>query len=163
MTSNHRSRSHIWTNDAPVNWCIYASFSLNDLMTYITNYMKLHSKFPQLHTETLSIKFMNIIYVFVDECMARNWEDTFHFPGEPQFNKARPREQGSWGRHWAHLGLTGPRWAPCWPCKPCYQEQCFCLLWWIYVYKIRTEFGFHICDSWRVKRTIKKNMIWWLQ
>ena len=22
--------------------------------------------------------------------------------------------------HGAHLGLTGPRWAPCWPHKPCY-------------------------------------------
>ena len=23
--------------------------------------------------------------------------------------------QGSWGQHGAHLGPTGPRWAPCWP------------------------------------------------
>ena len=24
-------------------------------------------------------------------------------------------QQGSWGQHGAHLGSTGPRWAPCWP------------------------------------------------
>ena len=32
-----------------------------------------------------------------------------------------PRYQGSWGLHGAHLGPTGPRWAPCWPHEPCYQ------------------------------------------
>ena len=26
-----------------------------------------------------------------------------------------PWEQGSWDQHGAHLGPTGPRWAPCWP------------------------------------------------
>ena len=25
-----------------------------------------------------------------------------------------------WGQHGAHLGPTGPRWAPCWPHEPCY-------------------------------------------
>ena len=25
----------------------------------------------------------------------------------------------SWGQHGAHLGPTGPRWAPCWPHKLC--------------------------------------------
>ena len=25
------------------------------------------------------------------------------------------------GQHGAHLGPTGPRWAPCWPHEPCYQ------------------------------------------
>ena len=28
--------------------------------------------------------------------------------------------QGSWGQHEAHLGPTGPRWAPCWPHEICY-------------------------------------------
>ena len=27
---------------------------------------------------------------------------------------------GSWGRHGAHLGPTGPRWAPSWPHELCY-------------------------------------------
>ena len=31
------------------------------------------------------------------------------------------REQSSWGQHGAHLGPTGPRWAPRWPHEPCYQ------------------------------------------
>ena len=31
-----------------------------------------------------------------------------------------PRQQGSWGQHGAHLGPTGPRWAPCWSDEPCY-------------------------------------------
>ena len=30
-----------------------------------------------------------------------------------------PWKQGSWGQHGAHLGPTGPRWAPCWPHEPC--------------------------------------------
>ena len=31
-----------------------------------------------------------------------------------------PWYQGSWGQHGAHLGPTGPRWAPCWPQELCY-------------------------------------------
>ena len=27
--------------------------------------------------------------------------------------------EGSWGQHGAHLGPTGPKWAPCWPHEPC--------------------------------------------
>ena len=34
--------------------------------------------------------------------------------------KFLPRLQGSWGQHGAHLGTTGPRWAPCWLHEPCY-------------------------------------------
>ena len=33
---------------------------------------------------------------------------------------AIPWLQGSWGQHGAHLGPTGPRWAPCWPHELCY-------------------------------------------
>ena len=31
-----------------------------------------------------------------------------------------PWYQGSWGKHGAHLGPTGPRWVPCWPHEPWY-------------------------------------------
>ena len=31
-----------------------------------------------------------------------------------------PWKHGSWGQHGAHLGPTGPRWAPCWPHELCY-------------------------------------------
>ena len=34
--------------------------------------------------------------------------------------KRLPWLQGSWGQHGAHLGSTGPRWAPCWPYEPGY-------------------------------------------
>ena len=34
------------------------------------------------------------------------------------------RWQGSWGRHGAHLGPTGPRRAPCWPHELCYLDLC---------------------------------------
>ena len=38
-----------------------------------------------------------------------------------------PWSQGSWGPHGAHLGPTGPRWAPCWPHDPCYLGyHCHC-------------------------------------
>ena len=30
-------------------------------------------------------------------------------------NDSLPWLQDSWGQHGAHLGQTGPRWAPCWP------------------------------------------------
>ena len=43
--------------------------------------------------------------------------DTTIFTVRAQGSKAL---QGSWGQHGAHLGPTGPRWAPCWPYKPCY-------------------------------------------
>ena len=32
-------------------------------------------------------------------------------------------KQGSWGQHGAHLGPTGPRWAPSWPHELCYLGQ----------------------------------------
>ena len=34
--------------------------------------------------------------------------------------KTLPWKQGSWGQHGAHLGPTGPRWAPCWLHERCY-------------------------------------------
>ena len=34
-----------------------------------------------------------------------------------------PCYQGSWGQHGAHLGPTGPSWAPCWPHELCYLGQ----------------------------------------
>ena len=36
----------------------------------------------------------------------------------------RPRQQGSWGHHGAHLGPVGPRWVPCWPHERGYQVTC---------------------------------------
>ena len=38
---------------------------------------------------------------------------------------SNPWWQGSWGLHGAHLGPTGPRWAPCWPHDPCYLGGAF--------------------------------------
>ena len=35
----------------------------------------------------------------------------------------------SWGQHGAHLGPTGPRWAPCWPREPCYLSTYHCHQW----------------------------------
>ena len=43
-----------------------------------------------------------------------------------------PWKEGSWGQHRAHLGPTGPRWAPCWPHELCYLGCfviCFVVLW----------------------------------
>ena len=73
------------------------------------------------------------------------WSDPVHWashPGHPQLSGAdklpvytwtevqpqvwqslthwSPWWQGSWGQHGAHLGPTGPRWAPCWPHELCY-------------------------------------------
>ena len=36
-----------------------------------------------------------------------------------QCHGVSPWQQGSWGQNGAHLGPTGPRWAPCWPHKLC--------------------------------------------
>ena len=38
------------------------------------------------------------------------------------YQKRCPRKQSSWGQHGTHLGPVGPRWAPCWPHEPCYQD-----------------------------------------
>ena len=40
-----------------------------------------------------------------------------------------PRYQGSRSPHGDHLGPVGPRWAPCWPHKPCYKGRVPQLLW----------------------------------
>ena len=40
---------------------------------------------------------------------------TGHLPRDSIIRDSHPWEQGSWGQHGAHLGLTGPRWAPYWP------------------------------------------------
>ena len=33
-----------------------------------------------------------------------------------------PDSKVHWGQYGTHLGPVGPRWAPCWPHEPCYQE-----------------------------------------
>ena len=40
------------------------------------------------------------------------------------YDKRYPWWQGSWGQHGAHLGPTGPSWAPCWPHELCYLGCC---------------------------------------
>ena len=35
-------------------------------------------------------------------------------------NQYQAPDSSSWGQHGAHLGPTGPRWAPCWPHELCY-------------------------------------------
>ena len=37
----------------------------------------------------------------------------------------RPWWEGPWGQHGAHLGPTGPRWAPWWPHESCYLGMSF--------------------------------------
>ena len=54
-----------------------------------------------------------------------------------------PRWQTSWGQHGAHLGPIGPRWAPCWPQEPYYQETTMKgTLQWIYT-RFSTEYLYH--------------------
>ena len=55
-----------------------------------------------------------------------------------------PWWQGSWGQHGAHLGPTGPRWAPCWPHEPCY-------LGWANLndcHNTSKTMGFDVFDTW---------------
>ena len=55
---------------------------------------------------------------------------------------------GSWGQNGAHLGPTGPRWAPCWPHELCYlgdtnvQSRCDSI---VNASEITTTAG---CDAW---------------
>ena len=51
-----------------------------------------------------------------------------------------PRKQGSWGQHGAHLGPTGPRWAPCWPHESCYPGYDLCR--WNFMAMPSTEIAF---------------------
>ena len=41
--------------------------------------------------------------------------EVMDFYQEIQSNVRIPCKQSSWGQYGTHLGLTGPRWAPCWP------------------------------------------------
>ena len=48
-------------------------------------------------------------------CSVTHWcqNEKHNFPWRPQIHSFR-------GQHGAHLGPTGPRWAPCWPHELCY-------------------------------------------
>ena len=48
------------------------------------------------------------------------WCYTSVMASKTPHNHPPPWYQGSWGQHGAHLGPTGPRWAPCWPHELCY-------------------------------------------
>ena len=39
-------------------------------------------------------------------------------------SRGLPRQQSSWGQHGTNFNLSpgGPRWAPCWSHKPCYED-----------------------------------------
>ena len=41
----------------------------------------------------------------------------------PILNELNPDSKVHLGQHGAHLDPVGPRWAPCWPHEPCYQES----------------------------------------
>ena len=63
--------------------------------------------------------------------------------------------QGSWGLHGTHLGLTGPRWAPCWPHEPCYQgsyieyiKKLNFLIPWSIIRDIMYDMSSNIGDRW---------------
>ena len=49
------------------------------------------------------------------------WEKALTTNGFPA--QRAPRQQNLWGKHGAHLGPVGPRWAPCWLHEPCYQDS----------------------------------------
>ena len=66
--------------------------------------------------------YMTFYHSFILKC---NLLMSFHC----QSTHKRPRWQSSWGQHGAHLGPVGPRWAPCWSHKPCYQGvYCSCFM-----------------------------------
>ena len=47
------------------------------------------------------------------------WCQLFELRCVYQDTGALPWQHGSWDQRGAHLGPTGPRWAPCWPCELC--------------------------------------------
>ena len=56
------------------------------------------------------------------------------------------------GQNGTHLGPVGPRWAPCWSHKPCYQGQsCFDEHW---IYPL------HISEVYFISSWIRKRNIW---
>ena len=64
------------------------------------------------------------LYIHVIHLPIFFWVGWFTGPGPFAGSNpgARPRYQGSWGQHVAHLGPVGPRWPPCWLHEPCYQR-----------------------------------------
>ena len=56
------------------------------------------------------------VYVVVRQTPGLGQGRSSGYPvASPPAVRIQPRQQGSWGLHGAHLGTTGPRWAPCCP------------------------------------------------
>ena len=58
-----------------------------------------------------------------------------------------PWWQASWDQHGAHLGPTGPRWAPCWPHASCYLGNSFSHP------ATQTDGTHHIPGTWALNRS----------
>ena len=75
-------------------------------------------------SNTMKIKVTNADQKSVLSDCGLNMSCNIGQSANPLESRCMPWSQGSWGQHGAHLGWTGPRWAPCWPHEPCY-------LWWL--------------------------------
>ena len=90
------------------------------LMLY---YQRLHHFTQLLLNLNLNVRVLSIWYIDDVSHLVNRFNVIYKISGLITFPVTRiknvPWQQGSWGQHWAHLGPTGPRWAPCWPHKPC--------------------------------------------
>ena len=93
------------------------------------------------------------------------WTDVRHFfirihSGRDGMSQWRlweqPWKQGSLGQHGAHLGPTGPRWAPCWPNESCYL--------WTILFDKKGGFALNLQSIWLVdnKWYIHISVVGWL-
>ena len=90
----------------------YENFKLKLCTCAQSHALGTHTKF---RLEILSLNVISSIVDFREIILesSRNVK-------QPQVLIRHPWQQGWWGQHGAHLGPTGPRWAPCWPHQPCY-------------------------------------------
>ena len=88
-----------------------------------------------MHSTMLTLLWMYVwrkqcyAMCFVSSCVLINvicvaawlkWYASSAMRKKERKHASHPWQQGSWGQHGAHVGPTGPRWAPCWPHEPCY-------------------------------------------
>ena len=77
---------------------------------------------------------------FDSQAIITKWPGKIMTAAFPWAGLSHPYSEGSWGQHGAHMGPTGPRWAPCWPHEFCYLGS----LWWSWEARPSDQHG--VCE-----------------
>ena len=81
-------------------------------------YICMRAMWPKVPRHIPSNRLMVNLWPWYSTCLTGKWQ--YPVRDHAVSSGVGPWKQGSWGQHGAHLGPTGPRWAPCWPHELCY-------------------------------------------